>query len=294
MSRLVVSAPGKLNLWLRIFGRDAKGYHAIESLYQLVSIADELVVERTEGGISLEGAPAALGPVEQNLVMKAARAWLKAARVTGGAAITLTKNVPWNAGLGGGSSDAAATLLALNQLLHGRLPLGDLVELGASLGADVPFFLARTPLALAWGRGERLLALPPLPAMPLLIVPPPVEVKTADAYAWLDKDRGVEETGEYAAVLPSAALASWDDVRRLSHNDFEPVVAGRLPQIGHWLDRLRSTDPFLVRLCGSGGAMAALYRSESERDAAWRRLGADPSMLRGQTLDSLPHWHDGL
>jgi len=285
---LTASAPAKLNLWLRVFGRDTKGYHALETLFQLISIADTITVAAAPGGVTLTGAPAALGPPDDNLVVRAARAYLREARVAGGAAIALTKRVPWNAGLGGGSSDAAATLRALNLLHQQRLPADDLVALGAELGSDVPFFLAAAPLALAWGRGERLLALPPLPSLPLLVVPPAAEVRTADAYAWLDKDRPAERTGEFAAVVPAAALASWAEIKRHSANDFEPVVAGRLPAIGHWLDRVRETDAFLVRLAGSGGAIVALYETVAQRDAAWHRLGSDPRVLRGETLAAAP------
>ena len=285
---LTASAPAKLNLWLRVFGRDTKGYHALETLFQLISIADTITVAAAPGGVTLSGAPAELGPPDDNLAVRAARAYLREARVAGGAAIALTKRVPWNAGLGGGSSDAAATLRALNLLHQQRLPADDLVALGAELGSDVPFFLAAAPLALAWGRGERLLALPPLPSLPLLVVPPAAEVRTADAYAWLDKDRPAERTGEFAAVVPAAALASWAEIKRHSANDFEPVVAGRLPAIGHWLDRVRETDAFLVRLAGSGGAIVALYETVAQRDAAWHRLGSDPRVLRGETLAAAP------
>ena len=289
VTRVRALAPAKVNLWLRVFGRDARGYHALESLFQLVSVADEICVERGYPGVRLVGAPEALGPVDQNLAVRAARWFLAAARVEGGVTITMTKRIPWNAGLGGGSSDAAATLRALNLLCGEPLPAADLLEMGAGLGSDVPFFLSGTPLALGWGRGERLLAVPPLPARPLLIVPPPAPVKTADGYAWLDQDRGGREhTGEWAAVLPAAALTSWDAVRQRAHNDFEPAVAARLPAIGHWLDRLRATDPFIVCLAGSGGAMVAIYQTTAQRDAAWRGLGADEAVLRGETLEAVP------
>jgi len=150
----------------------------------------------------------------------------------------------------------------------------------------VPFFLTGSPLALGWGRGERLLALPPLPSRPLLVVPPPAPVRTADAYGWIDKERGTRDTGEYAAVFAADAFASWAAVRAHSHNDFEPAVAARLPEIGHWLDRLRETEAFLVRLAGSGGAIVALFESEPARDAAWAALG--PGMLRAVTLTAPP------
>ena len=280
---LTVKAHAKINLWLRVFGRDSKGYHAIETLFQLISLADELVIEAGLAGVSLTGAPAELGPGKDNLVMRAAERFFRASGVRGGADIRLTKRIPWSAGLGGGSSDAAATLLALNEL-HGKpLPSADLMTLGAELGSDVPFFLTGAPLALGWGRGERLLALPPLPPRPLLVVPPPAPVKTADAYAWIDRDRGSEETGEFAAVFPASTLADWNEVRRRSHNDFESAVAGRIPAIGHWLDRVRETDAMLVRLAGSGGAVVALYETERQRDHAWQLLG-DEKVLRGTTL----------
>jgi 4-diphosphocytidyl-2C-methyl-D-erythritol kinase len=100
-------------------------------------------------------------------------------------------------------------------------------------------------------------------------VAPPAPVRTADAYAWIDKDRGTRDTGEYAAVFSADAFSSWASVREHSHNDFEAVVAGHLPEIGHWLDRLRETEAFLVRLAGSGGAIVALFESVPARDAAW-------------------------
>lgn len=288
MTRVTVTACAKINLWLRVFGKDSKGYHAIESLFQLISVADELVAERTASGITLAGAPETLGPVKDNLVVRAADRFFRASRTGGGCALLLHKRIPWAAGLGGGSSDAAATLLALNHLYGRPLAVEDLLTIGADLGSDVPFFLTGAALALGWGRGERLLALPALPARPLLVVPPAAPVKTAEAYAWLDRDRTVEDTGEFATVVPVATLASWDEVRRRSHNDFEAVVAGRLPTIGHWLDRLHETDAFLVRLAGSGGAVVALFDSVRARDAAWQTLGADPAVLKGETLAAAP------
>ncbi len=284
--RVIASAPAKINLWLRVFGRDTRGFHGIESLFQLVDLCDEIVVERAEAGVSLAGAPPGLGPAKDNLVVRAAERFLKAAGAGGGAAITLTKRIPWGSGLGGGSSDAAATLQALNELYETPLSAEDLMTIGIDLGSDVPFFLTGASLALGWGRGERLLALPALPTLPLLIVPPAAPVRTADAYAWIDKDRGPEDTGEFAAVTPAVALGSWPAVRRQSHNDFESAVAARLPAIGHWLDRLRATDAFLVRLCGSGGACVALYESARQRDAAVAELGTE--VLIGETLAESP------
>ena len=276
---VTVRAHAKINLWLRVFGRDTRGYHAIETLFQRISLADTLTLERTGSGVALS-APEALGPTKDNLVVRAADRFFREAGIAGGVRLTLEKQIPWQAGLGGGSSDAAATLGALNAMYGNPLPAADLMTLGAELGSDVPFFLTGASLALGWGRGERLLA---LPALPLLIVPPAAPVKTSDAYAWIDQDRALtEHTGEFAAVVPAGVLSDWGEVRRRSHNDFESAVAGRLPAIGHWLDRLRETDALLVRLCGSGGAVVAVYATERERDSAADQLG-DPSIIRGTT-----------
>ncbi len=220
--------------------------------------------------------------------MRAAERFFRAAGRRGGARITLDKRIPWAAGLGGGSSDAAATLLALDELYDHPLASPDLMALGAEIGSDVPFFLSASALALGWGRGERLLTLPALPGLPILIVPPAAPVKTADAYAWIDQDRGRgEHTGEFAAVMPMTSLANWDEVRRRSHNDFESAVAGRLPAIGHWLDRLRETDAFLVRLAGSGGAVVAIYETDRQRDHAIELL-KHPGAIRSRTRTESP------
>jgi 4-diphosphocytidyl-2-C-methyl-D-erythritol kinase len=285
-ARISVPAYAKINLWLRVFGKDGQGYHAIETLFQLISVADQLEIERTSGGVTLQGAPASLGAAKDNLVVRAAERFLRVSGAPGGVTISLDKRIPWNAGLGGGSSDAAATLLAMNSLFNDALSAVDLMTLGAELGSDIPFFLTRAVLALGWGRGERLLSLPALPARPLLLVPPASPVRTADAYGWIDQDRGPGQTGEFAAVMPVVTLGDWDGVRRRSHNDFESAVAARLPAIGHWLDRLRETDAFIVRLCGSGGAVVAIYETERQRDSAWQML-ADATILRGNTLVTL-------
>jgi 4-diphosphocytidyl-2-C-methyl-D-erythritol kinase len=287
-ARVRIAAPAKVNLWLRVFGRDARGYHAIESLFQLLGLADGISVERGPPGVRLVGAPQELGPEDHNIAVRAARWFMAAARTEGGITITMDKRIPWGAGLGGGSSDAAATLTALNRLFNDPLTPGDLLEIGSGLGSDVPFFLSGAALALGWGRGERLLPMGSLPHRPALIVPPPSPVATADAYAWLDKDRGSADTGERAAVIPPSSLGAWEEVRRLAHNDFEPVVAARLPEIGHWLDRLRTTAAFLVTLAGSGGAIVALYQTDAQRDVAWQALGSDPAILRCETLAHAP------
>ncbi|RPH32364.1 MAG: 4-(cytidine 5'-diphospho)-2-C-methyl-D-erythritol kinase, partial [Chloroflexi bacterium] len=164
-SRVWIAAHAKLNLFLRVLSREADGFHGLETLFCLVDLADRLQVERRDGkAITIEVEGADVGPPESNLAVRAAALVLAATGERFGVHLTLTKRIPVQAGLGGGSSDAAAALIAVNHLANGAIPRHELLQFAARLGSDVPFFLSGAPLALGWGRGERLLQLPPLPA----------------------------------------------------------------------------------------------------------------------------------
>lgn len=153
---LQLRAPAKLNLHLAVLARETSGYHQIETVFCALELADRLEVRRAGAGIVLEVDGADLGPSEENLAHRAARTFYEAAAIAPEAEIRLEKHIPVGAGLGGGSSDAAAAMRALN-MLHGT-PLDEaaLLQAAATLGSDVPFFLSGGPLALAWGRGERI------------------------------------------------------------------------------------------------------------------------------------------
>ncbi|MDQ3427960.1 MAG: 4-(cytidine 5'-diphospho)-2-C-methyl-D-erythritol kinase, partial [Gemmatimonadota bacterium] len=177
------AAPAKLNLFLRVLAREADGYHGVETLYCLVDLADTLRAERRDGrGVTIDVTGADVGPAEQNLAVRGAAAVLTATGDRFGVHLTLTKKIPVQAGLGGGSSDTAAALLAVNRLAANAVPRHELLQFAARLGSDVPFFLSGAPLALGWGHGERLLRLPPLPAAPALLLSPATRVVTPEAY----------------------------------------------------------------------------------------------------------------
>ena len=139
--RLIRDCPAKLNLFLRVLAREADGYHGIETLYARMGLADTLRVDRTAGGVSLTVTGADVGPPEQNLAWRAADAVLAATGRRFGVAMELTKRIPTGGGLGGGSSDAAGALLAVNQLANGAIPRAELLQMAYRLGADVPFFM---------------------------------------------------------------------------------------------------------------------------------------------------------
>jgi 4-diphosphocytidyl-2-C-methyl-D-erythritol kinase len=271
--RVTLDAPAKLNLFLRVLTREADGHHCIETLFCRVGLSDTLVAERRSGkAITLEVTGADCGSAEGNLAVRAARMVLEATGHRFGVHLSLTKRIPVGAGLGGGSSDGAASLLAVNGLAGQAVPRHELLQFAARLGADVPFLFSGAPLALAWGRGERLFALPALPPAPTLLVSPPVQVLTAEAYRWVDQvqsGRGLRGS----VRLDAGALGTWGNIGRLAGNDFEGPVFGRHPSVRAAFEALAATGPLLCRMTGSGATLFAVYRDGSDRDAAVARLG---------------------
>lgn len=273
MTAASVAAPAKLNLLLRVLARDTDGYHGLETLYCLLDLTDEIHAQVRPGTeVTLEVDGADVGPPERNLAVRAATLVLQATGSRLGVHLRLVKRIPMQAGLGGGSSDGAAALVAVNQLTNNAVPRHELLQLAARLGSDVPFFLSGGPLALGWNRGERLLALPPLPPAPVLVLVPPVPVPTPEAYAWLDAVR-TPGWRRGAVALDLDALSRWGDIGRMAGNDFESPVFGRHPEIRAAFEALVGTRPLVCRMSGSGSALFAVYRSARDRDDAAMMLG---------------------
>jgi len=274
-----IAAHAKFNLFLRILARESSGWHQIETAFALLELADDLQVRRIDSGVKLEVEGPDLGPVEENLAVRAARIVLEATGNRFGVAITLTKRIPVRAGLGGGSSDAAAALHAVNALAGNAVPRHELLHFAAKLGADVAFCASGAPLAVAWGRGERLFRIPaPAAAMPVLVAVPPVQVATPEAYRWWD-DQNPSPAARGPVALDAEAFATWGSIGRLGGNDFEAPVFGKHPELRALYERLAGTGPVWVRLCGSGSAVAAVYKKERERDDAAERLGETQQRL---------------
>jgi 4-diphosphocytidyl-2-C-methyl-D-erythritol kinase len=273
MMTLTCSAYAKINLFLRVLARNDDGYHSLETLLCLVSLADILTAERKEGhGVTIEVTGADLGPAERNLAVQAAASVLQATGNRFAIHLTLTKRIPVRAGLGGGSSDAAAALHAANRLTGNAIPRHELLQFAARLGSDIPFFLTGAPLALAWSRGERMLRLPPLPAAPALLLTPPIPVSTGDAYGWLDSAKQ-SGGGRGAVALDLDALSRWGDIGRMAGNDFESPVFGRHGEIRAAFEALVATRPLVCRMSGSGSTLLAVYRNSRDRDDAIMMLG---------------------
>ncbi|HLL84366.1 MAG TPA: 4-(cytidine 5'-diphospho)-2-C-methyl-D-erythritol kinase [Longimicrobium sp.] len=284
-----VEAPAKVNLRLAILAREASGYHSLESLFCAISLADLLTVRRGDLGVALtvEGS-VETGPPERNLAVRAAHRFYHELAEAPAVAIHLVKRIPSAAGLGGGSSDAAATLRALNALHGEPFDRAALLRMAIELGSDVPFFLCGSPLALGWGRGERLLALPPLPGRPVLVAHPGVAMPTPEAFAAIAARRGTAPPPR-AFALDAADLADWSAVERLAMNDFGEVVAERIPVLHDALAAMRDAGARIALLAGSGGSVFGIFDTVDARDAARERVEAlGLACWAAHTLTALP------
>lgn len=280
-----IAAPAKLNLRLRVLGRRADGFHAIETLLVRLRLGDAVELETGGEGIDLHvDAPAGVGEVpedETNLCWRAARLVYDEVGRPPAVTIRLTKRIPVAAGLGGGSSDAAAVLVGLNRLLGAPLDRPALAALAGRLGSDVPFFTAETPCALAWGRGERVLPLSPPPARPVLIVAPDFGISAAEAYGWWAEDaRATESTPEI--LPPPGGLASWTTIAGLATNDLAPPVERRRPELAAARRALETAGAAIALLCGSGSCVAGVFPGEAELEAGRAALAT------GDVID--PGW----
>lgn len=233
-------APAKLNLFLHVTGRRADGYHTLQTIFQFLDYADELTFLVTDDGRITRATPVAGVTEEQDLTLRAARLLKEACGVSKGAQIQLAKRLPIGGGLGGGSSDAATTLLALNELWGTHLPIPELAALGLKLGADVPVFI-HGHAAWAEGIGEVLTPVEPEEAWYLAVVPP-VQVSTAQVFA----------APELTRYSPPLTIRDFHEGRGL-RNDLEPVVRSRYPEVDRAVRLLAEFGE--PRMSGSGGCV---------------------------------------
>lgn len=254
---LVLRSPAKVNLGLRVIAKRPDGYHDIESAFQMISLADEITLTLQEGLVSCEVSGASLPTDEANLAVKAAQALKAHAGVDSGVDISLKKRIPLGSGLGGGSSNAAAVLLGLNRLWDLSMDQEALVELGAALGADVPFFLTA---AAAWaeGKGDELTPLPPLEGLSIVLVNPGFSVSTAWAYG--EVTFGLTKAAEALSMLRFLLeMRRFKEIGPYLHNDFEPIVEQTYPEVSMIRAALREGGAFGVALSGSGPTVFGLF-----------------------------------
>ncbi len=283
--RVTVLAPAKLNLGLRVLGKRPDGYYEIETLFVAVTLFDKLTFERrTSGGFSMtwEKGRDDLDPIdlnvdEGNLVIRAAREFERVTNSKVDAAIHLKKSIPIAAGLGGGSSDAAATLKGLSILYPKSVSETALAECAARLGSDVPFFLG-PPASIGRGRGESLSPTLIDVTWYAIIVCPHIASPTPEVYAALDLTY-LPKMSDFPVRLEGvgffAALA-------LIHNDLQDVVERRVPEVLHWKNRLLTLGAEGAYVSGSGPSIFGVFRHKP--DPAWltefREHGLDAFVVR--------------
>lgn len=286
---LSLRASAKLNLGLRVLARRPDGYHELETLFERIDLADELTFEDDPRDIRLTCSSAELSCAEDNLVMKAVRLLQRECRTSRGARIHLLKRIPIAAGLGGGSSDAAATLLGLNALWELKLDLPRLVALAAQLGSDVPFFLSPEPFAIGRGRGERCEPLHSECRLAHVLVSPEVQLATTDIFAALDRHRATSPEINLTAPSTSItmiahALRNGSDFAGLAEglwNDLEPEAIRRCPVISLIQSHLREAGCVTARVSGSGPSVFGLCRDTTHaHEVAMRMRNLSPPSWR--------------
>ena len=282
-SALGLPAPAKLNLFLHVTGRRADGYHSLQTVFQLIDLSDWLDVERrSDGQITREGD--LLSAPDDDLAVRAARALRQATGCQQGAAIRVAKRIPAGSGMGGGSSDAATCLVALNQLWRLGLSRAELARIALPLGADVPFFLHGSN-AFAEGVGEQLQTVATAPAW-FVVVWPQVHVSTKEIFA----DPGLTRNTKPTKIADFSAAAGHLPHALFGANDLERVARRRFPAIDQAIAHLERHGP--ARMTGSGSAVYVAVASEREaREAAaevpaqWQRWAT-----RGLSEHPLSAW----
>ncbi len=277
---LILPAPAKLNLFLHITGRRADGYHELQTLFQFLDHGDTLGFRvREDGEIRLHGEIAGV-PHDSNLIVRAARLLQQASATPLGADLWLDKRLPMGGGIGGGSSDAATTLLGLDHLWQLNLGLDRLAELGLRLGADVPVFV-RGRAAFAEGVGERLTPLD-LDEPWFLVAVPQVSVSTAEIFS-------APELTRNTPIIKVCGLPEGG-----GHNDCQPVVEARYPEVRNALNLL---NKFVhAKMTGTGACVFGSFPNRSDADKVSRQLPATlPSFTaRGCNLSPLHRVLQGL
>jgi len=280
MTSIELRAPAKVNIFLKVLGKRKDSYHAILTLFERISLADTVRISKTARGITVVSDLPITARPEDNIAYKAARLILSHRKAQGkaldgrGVRISIRKRIPLAAGLGGGSSDAAAVLIGINKLFNIRINKAGLLRLGAQLGADVPFFLLETPFAAGTGRGDRLKKVRcRVNPWHLLVYPGPFKASTREIYRQFDSQAKC-----LTRILGSATIKPFDipgDMKGLEgllHNDLGDIAAKAQPAIGRTIQCLVSSLGKRTIVAGSGPSVFCLYRTRGEAIAARARL----------------------
>ncbi len=270
--RIVLQAPAKLNIHLGVLGRREDGYHEIQSLFHRIDLMDTILMEPTDGGTGCEICGNFPFPAHENIIHRTYTLFRDETGTLPGVRIRVEKRIPMGAGLGGGSSDAAAVLTGLNRLARAGLSCRELSEMGSRLGSDVPFFLAD---GAAWvtGRGEHVRLLRGREDLIVVLATPEFGIASKDAYAWIDADVTAGESRFGRPLEESGHSTPWEPFYGRScdwayTNTFLPSVIRRHPSIVTIMKRFRFAGADFVGLTGSGSTVFGLFEEpEKSREA---------------------------
>ncbi len=281
---MTVPSFAKINLGLEIVGKRPDGYHDIRTLFQTISLHDELDFEPAPPGtLDLAGNDPAVAWDRTNLVDRAARKLLEKAGGGAGVRISVRKSVPAGRGLGGGSSNAAATLIALDRMWGLSLAEEELAGLARPLGADVPFFL-KGGLCLGEGIGDVLTPVPDLDPLPCLLIFPPFPIPTPSIYAGFDAS--LTSPGKISKIVRFLESGDFG----LLENDLERVIFRAHPEIERWKSFLRDEGALVAQVSGSGSAVFGIFPGTESAEAARRRLPGTTEARLAATLPRRGYW----
>jgi len=288
--KIKFKTPAKINLGLHIHGKREDGFHELETIFQMVSLYDDVELELLSSGIKLECDTPGVPTDDTNLACKAALLLRQTYQVEGkGVNIRLKKNIPFGAGLGGGSGNAAGVLMGLNRLWNLKIEREKLSKLAAELGSDVPFFLT-SPCALGMGRGEQLGSLKPCAKFQVLLVFPGFPVATSWVYQNL-KLKLTKRENNISILRKNLSLSDITSLGSRLYNDLEPVVIQRFPEVQVVKDELGAWGALGVLLSGSGSTVFGIFDDLEKARVACAGLNGTWERVLVETIESLTEFY---
>lgn len=267
MNSIILKGRAKINLTLDVVGKRENGYHDLEMIMQTINLYDTIYIRKTKvPGIRLKANYSWLPTNEKNIAYRAAQLFFEESKIAGGIAIELTKRIPVAAGLAGGSTDAAATLVGLNRLYETHYSKEKLMEMGLKLGADVPFCIARGTM-LAEGIGEELTPLTPMPCTYVVLVKPPISVSTAVVYKNLDVNR-IKKHPETTTVIEALKEGNVQKIADHMSNVLEEVTIPMHPEIGTIKTAFMEQGAMGTMMSGSGSTVFGLFETKEAASKA--------------------------
>lgn len=262
VGKMLIKAYAKINLYLDVIGKRGDGYHNIESIMQTISLHDELLFELKDKEIEIKSEPENFVEIENNLIFKAAILLKNKYNVKKGVSVSLRKNIPVGAGLGGGSADAAGTLVGLNILWDLNLPISELLKLGIELGSDVPFCILGGTCFVE-GKGEKLTKIKPIPSCRIVVVNPGFEISTKEIYQKFDEEENFASLS-INGIMTAFDRSDFNGICENMANSMENIVFRKFPELKEFKKTAKNNAFEGALMSGTGSTMFAITQSEEK------------------------------